>query len=325
MQLSRKINDDRPILVDTGMFLKGARWNPNGNVLAVYGSLIEGTEGNKGVVQFYSNYGQHLRTLRVPSYSGMVNCLTWEGFGLRISLAVDTNVLFANIQPEFIWDYFQTTLVFAFRKPERNDMCIIFWDTQINEKHIKYMKRLQKIKACGEYAVLVAKVEEAKDQWILVLCNAVGCPIESKTISIEPIHVAMNRTHIICASNEIVYYWQYRSSGSTGSVEQQKKTKSGKENVFHIEEIPNPNNIYDREKWRAPQIECENLIQCVAASNDSFIVGRMSGEVLKYSLPYIQQENKLMLRSRPLQLSLNLDGTKFSIIDINGILSFYDL
>lgn len=32
-----------------------------------------------------------------------------------------------------------------------------------------------------------------------------------------------------------------------------------------------------------------------------------------------------MLRSRPLQLSLNLDGTKFSIIDINGILSFYDL
>jgi len=50
MQLSRKINDDRPILVDTGMFLKGARWNPNGNVLAVYGSLIEGSDGNKGVV-----------------------------------------------------------------------------------------------------------------------------------------------------------------------------------------------------------------------------------------------------------------------------------
>lgn len=135
----------------------------------------------------------------------------------------------------------------------------------------------------------------------------------------------MNRTHIIVASNEIVYYWQYRSSSATGSVEQQKKTKSGKENVFHIEEIPNPNNIYDREKWQAPQIECENLIQCVAASNESFIVGRMSGEVLKYSLPYIQQENKLMLRSRPLQLNLNLDGTKFSIIDINGILSFYDL
>ena len=32
-----------------------------------------------------------------------------------------------------------------------------------------------------------------------------------------------------------------------------------------------------------------------------------------------------MLRCRPQQLSMNCDSTKFSIIDINGILSFYDL
>ncbi len=32
-----------------------------------------------------------------------------------------------------------------------------------------------------------------------------------------------------------------------------------------------------------------------------------------------------MLRCRPQQLSLNSDSTKFSIIDINGILSFYDM
>lgn len=31
-----------------------------------------------------------------------------------------------------------------------------------------------------------------------------------------------------------------------------------------------------------------------------------------------------MLRCRPQQLSLNCDSTKFSIIDINGVLSFYD-
>ncbi len=51
----------------------------------------------------------------------------------------------------------------------------------------------------------------------------------------------------------------------------------------------------------------------------------MSGSVYKYSLPYIQLENKLMLRCRPQQLSLNCDSSKFSIIDINGILSFYDM
>lgn len=53
-------------------------------------------------------------------------------------------------------------------------------------------------------------------------------------------------------------------------------------------------------------------------------MGRASGQVYKYTLPYIQLESKVMLRCRPQQLSMNCDSTKFSIIDINGILSFYD-
>ena len=51
----------------------------------------------------------------------------------------------------------------------------------------------------------------------------------------------------------------------------------------------------------------------------------MSGAVFKYTLPHISLEHKLTLRCRPQQLSMNCDSTKFSIIDINGILSFYDL
>jgi hypothetical protein len=63
----------------------------------------------------------------------------------------------------------------------------------------------------------------------------------------------MNKTHVIVASEDTVYYWQYRSQHSKlTSLESEKKKKSGKENVFHIEEIPNPNNIYDLEKWRKP-------------------------------------------------------------------------
>ena len=93
----RSLTDENPVLIDTGMFIKASKWNLNGNVLAVCGSLIDGEEGNKGVVQFYSPQGVHLRSLRVPSVAGMVNSVTWEGYGLRIALAVDTNCLFANI------------------------------------------------------------------------------------------------------------------------------------------------------------------------------------------------------------------------------------
>jgi WD repeat-containing protein 35 len=49
MQLMRKETDDRPILIDTGMNIKAAKWNPNGNVLAVAGSLAENSDG-KGIV-----------------------------------------------------------------------------------------------------------------------------------------------------------------------------------------------------------------------------------------------------------------------------------
>jgi WD repeat-containing protein 35 len=53
------------------------------------------------------------------------------------------------------------------------------------------MKRLKKIEACGEYCVLITKLEE-KEEWLIVLCNAVGCPIEQKTIGIEPKYVTMS-------------------------------------------------------------------------------------------------------------------------------------
>jgi WD repeat-containing protein 35 len=104
----------------------------------------------------------------------------------------------------------------------------------------------------------------------------------------------MNSTHVVLASDEIVYYWQYRSSHTKNlSLEQEKKKKSGKENAFHIEELPNANGIYDLESWRKPDIGCMDLICSIAAGPESFIIGRMSGCVNKYTLPYIQLENKL--------------------------------
>ena len=291
MQLMRKISDPKPFLVDTGMFIKSCKWNPNGNVLAVCGSISENGGEPRGVIQFYSSRGQHLRSLRVPGQSGIVNSIAWEGFGLRIVLAIDSNVLFANIQPEYMWSYFNETIVFAYRKPERNDMCITFWNTKINEKSVKYMKSLLHIKSSGDYCVLISKLNEPgqqKDQWMIQLCNAIGCPVESKHIAIEPKYVAMNGTHVIVASDDVVYYWQYRSAHSKlQSLEQEKKKKSGKENAFHIEELPNANGIYDKENWVKPDLGNQDMICSIAAGPESFIVGRMSGTVNKYSLPYI--------------------------------------
>jgi WD repeat-containing protein 35 len=192
----------------------------------------------------------------VPATNGVsppVFACSWEGYGLRLALTVDSSLLFANIQPDYMWAYFNNTLVFSFKKPDRQEMCAIFWDTAIDEKHVKFVKSLISIKACGEYCVLVSRVDEKQGQYVLMLCNAVGCPIENKFISITPLHVDMNKTHVIICSEDTVYYWQYRSQyAKFSTLEASKKKKAGKENAFHIDEIPNPNSIYDKDKWVKP-------------------------------------------------------------------------
>ena len=76
-----------------------------------------------------------MRTLKVPG-SG-INGLAWEGGGLRVALAVDSFIYFANIRPDYKWGYFGKTLVYAFTKPDRPEHCVVFWDTKTDERYVK--------------------------------------------------------------------------------------------------------------------------------------------------------------------------------------------
>ena len=70
-------------------------------------------------MQFYSPFGQLLRTLRVPGTS--LRSLSWEGSGLRLSLAVDSHIFFANVRPAYMWTYFSTTLAYATWRKEKGE------------------------------------------------------------------------------------------------------------------------------------------------------------------------------------------------------------
>jgi len=63
----------------------------------------------------------------------------------------------------------------------------------------------------------------------------------------------------------------------------------------------------------------------VTASDRMLIVGRESGTLHRYTLPHISLEYRHQLRCRPQLLGLNCDSTRMSIIDINGVLSFFDM
>ncbi|XP_014672746.1 PREDICTED: WD repeat-containing protein 35-like [Priapulus caudatus] len=126
-QIMRFEGDDEPVLLDTGMIVTVLNWNHMGSVLAIGGSQrYAGADKNVNVVQFYTPYGEHLRTLKVPGQK--LSSCSWEGGGLRIAMAVDSFIYFANIRPDYKWGYCTNTVVYAFLKPEKAEHCVVFWN-----------------------------------------------------------------------------------------------------------------------------------------------------------------------------------------------------
>jgi len=47
-------------------------------------------------------------------------------------------------------------------------------------------------------------------RYCLIVCNALGLAVDNRFIDLEPKHVALNSSHAIAASNDIIYIWEYR-------------------------------------------------------------------------------------------------------------------
>jgi WD repeat-containing protein 35 len=336
VQIMRSDSDDKPVLIDTQLRCTGLKWDPNGQTAAIAGmqTQTQGTAQDRevGVVQFYAPTGKHLRTLRVPGNN--LRSISWEGNGLRLALAVDSHIFFANIRPDYLWGYFSHTLVYAVLKKERSEHVVVFWDTQSDEKYTKYIKQVTHIRSSDEFCVLVTKADDSSGQYILIVCNDIGSPVDSKYLHIEPLHVAMTNTHVIVASEDVVYIWMYRNSvtkHSQGDLAAAAGilgvgSKRRVEMMFHIDESFAPGSgMHDKEGFVPPVKQSEDLIACITATEQCFLVARESGVVQRYSLPHLSLETRFQIRCRPQVIAANCDSTRMSVIDINGMLTLYDI
>ncbi|XP_006239947.1 WD repeat-containing protein 35 isoform X1 [Rattus norvegicus] len=336
-QIMRHENDQNPVLIDTGMYVVGIQWNHIGSVLAVAGSQKVVTQDKDvNIVQFYTPFGEHLGTLKVP---GKQMCsLSWEGGGLKIALAVDSFIYFANIRPDYKWGYCSNTVVYAYTRPDRPEYCVVFWDTKNNEKYVKYVKSLISITTCGDFCILATKADENHPQeenemetfgatFVLVLCNSIGTPLDPKYIDLVPLFVAMTKTHVIAASKEALYTWQYRVAKKLTALEINQITRSrkeGRERIYHVDDVPSGSvdGVFDYSK--AIQ-GTRDPICAITASDKTLIVGRESGVIQRYSFPNVALIQKYSLDCRACQLSLNCNSSRLAIIDIAGVLTFFDL
>lgn len=72
----------------------------------------------------------------------------------------------------------------------------------------------------GDHCVLATRLDDeeihasTQCDFGLILCNALGTPVDSKYVSLEPRLVAMTSSHVITASDKSFILWHYRTPRS---------------------------------------------------------------------------------------------------------------
>uniref|UniRef100_A0A1I8HZR4 WD_REPEATS_REGION domain-containing protein n=1 Tax=Macrostomum lignano TaxID=282301 RepID=A0A1I8HZR4_9PLAT len=330
--LLRDEADDRPIELDTRLRLRAFNWSHDGSLLACAGHLASQKDTDKDVntVKFYSSNGEHLRTLKVPGND--ITACTWEGGSLRIALAVDSFIYFANVRPRYRWAYCGNTVVYAYNRPDRVENCVVFWDTKNNLRFIKYIAGVTHVAAAGEYCCIahkpeqetVAAVESGAGKCTLVLCNAIGTPLDTRDLDMDAEQVAMTASHVVVASDRAVYTWQFKDPKQLAVMEVSEKRKAGAEKLFHIDEGA-PAEGEGLNFTRVNEKEIRDRICAVGVSAKLVVVARESGAVLQFGLPSMALEVRHRLECTPYELQVNCNSTRLAIIDQSGVLTFFDL
>lgn len=115
---------------------------------------------------------------------------------------------FVNIKPNYKWGHCGRTLVYAYARHKRNDHCIMFWDTTTNERNVKLSKTLKELAAFGQYCALLTRGDHP-GKYVVIICNNIGSPVDSRHLHFEPTMLALTATHAIMASADVVCVWNF--------------------------------------------------------------------------------------------------------------------
>ena len=327
LQFMRSERDDQPLLVNSQMRVNAIAWNPQGTTLAACGRVGVVGAPDAPMVHFFSPRGEHLRSLRVPGTG--VSSLSWDGSGLRLALAVDSFVYFTNVRPDYMWRYFMNTLCYAYTKPDRTEHCVMFWDSRTNDRYVKYVRRLLAIDAAEDHCVLVSEADEP-GQWLLIMCNAIGSPIESKYIHIEPKVVTMTAYHVVVSDGSLVYVWQYRSlRSSLTQLEAPSASgrKGGRERLFHISEGVTGDSVdavRARHATRGAAEEASDPVTAMCGNRELLVLCFANGGAQCYDLPQLGLGPRHALGCCAQRVSLNADGSRLAVVDAQGTAHMYN-
>lgn len=258
MQLSRGEDSSSAILIDTDLTkIDYAMWSTKGSYLAVVGSVKSAGRSDKNptyannLIKFYTHTGQYVRCLKIPGES--IKEISWEAGDLRLSLAVDSFIYFANIRHKYVYTFFNNTLVYTYPNVFKRDLNLVFWNTSTSEMFVKSINNVVLLASKGEVCAVVTRESrpgastsaapksnsnsgKGKDEkedapanspakgsasavgrddiFILQLRNAIGVITDTKQLPFAPKYISMCEQYLVLANDRTVFTWQYNYSDS---------------------------------------------------------------------------------------------------------------
>jgi WD repeat-containing protein 35 len=172
IQLSRGDDETTSELIETDLItVDHVRWSTKGQILAVVGTQRNFTRNssseragggesksssssNTNIVKFFDATGRFIRSLKIPGEN--IKEVSWEGGDLRLSLAVDSFIYFANIRHRYLWTYFSNTVVYAYpRSDGRREHAVVFWDLTTQESFTKFIPNLKFLVSSDDICAVV--------------------------------------------------------------------------------------------------------------------------------------------------------------------------
>ena len=67
---------------------------------------------------------------------------------------------------------------------------------------------------------------------MIILCNSIGTPLDSKYIDLAPAYVAMTASHVVVASRQAFYMWQFKNVKQRAIMDVSSRLKAGTEKLL---------------------------------------------------------------------------------------------
>lgn len=328
-------NDMEPIIFKTNIkVLYEAEWNGNGDLIALCG--LQKESETKAVVSFYSSNSEFLKLIKIPEN---ICCINWDAKGTKIAVETQNTIYFGLVKPKYKWCYFSDTLVYSYLS-EQDHHTVAFWNTKINTFNYKYVKNMLDITAFSSFCLVTAKVDK-KQQYLLILSNSIGSPVDNKIVNIEPLLIAINGTHVVVTNKHYIYVWQFRGNDLEQMNSKNLNTdktiimkgqeisinlltqKMMKENCFFIDETPNMKEIYNINTFK-PSKKTNDPISAIALSDNHLFIACESGKALKYNLLSLSTIEKYYLAEKMFKIGLSPNAQYLWTLNDNNILNIWD-